>query len=651
MTYRLDKDVISSLEKGVEYEWLETNKLGAYASSTVLGLNTRREHGLLVIPDWADDQNKIVLLSKLEESVFIDNRLHEISTNQYQDTVFPEGFNYLSSFEIDPFPTFEFCIEDRLLRKTILLLEDRNLLLVRYELCNMGYPVKLVIKPFIAQRNFNELSHETQGVNTDSYQGDHFVRWAPRPGTPDLYIYYNDAEFYAANLWYHNFLYVRDNGTDDNFTEDLFNPGFFQTELKPYQTLDLFVTTSEIDGSDLDFERLFRREAKRRGYPEQSTRDHLWQIKKEWVRAVDAGNESSRLPTSFLKKTGHMRDTLFSMQTCLLSKKHIDLFKTNYLSIAGLLQGGLLPIHYPAHKDKNHYSAADLSLYFINLGFYYFKISRDLKFFESDILDLYRSIIDNYLKGTSFNIYCDKDGLIFCGDKYTSVSWIPLTNGDDHVLRYGKLLEVNALWYNALKIVEFFHSKLHRTRQAKKYAKLAENVAQQFNNSFPIEHKFAFYDFIRQDKKCLDFRINQIIPLALPFCMVPKSFGKKVLFRIDEELKTPYGLRSQSPNDESYRKYENRNLSRKIPEFYTGAIWPWTISFYIQARINYKTGEHSTSRLRDYLSSVLQLMDRGILGYVPEVIQDDEHVRQAGIMDYLSCNANIIWADHILSGV
>ena len=153
-------------------------------------MNTRREHGILVVPDNSQ-KKKIVLLSKLEESIFIDSKLHDISTNQYNTGIFPSGYTYLEKFEMNPFPCFTFKIDGRVIKKTVFLLSNYPMLIVRYELKNKGIPVNIIVKPFIAERFATEITKDLQGLNTDSYLGHQFVRWAIKPNMPELYVYYS----------------------------------------------------------------------------------------------------------------------------------------------------------------------------------------------------------------------------------------------------------------------------------------------------------------------------------------------------------------------------------------------------------------------------------------------------------------------------
>lgn len=646
MRYSFNHKVLHELSEAVKYEWLETNKCGAYASSTVVGMNSRREHGLFAVPH--ETMNKrVVVLSKLEESVFIENRLHEISTNQYEDSIFPTGFTYLEKFEINPFPRFIFRVEDRLIQKTLFLLEKKNLLVIRYELKNQGAPVKLVIKPFISDRFSSMLSADIQGINTDSYLGHHFVRWAPRPNMPELYVYYNRGEYLSATLWYHNFYYIKDKGRYKDCSEDLFNPGFFQTNLEPYETLDFYVSTEEIQDIQLEFEGLYRRESNKRVRPGKKAKK-LVCFQRKLAHSYYEKNKKPLVSVSSVNRPGTMLEVIFSMPAMFLLPKNTAAFKKVFLDLLSKEKEGLLPSSLEQNGERANYSSVDLSLWLINLGYIYLNMSQDLAFFEGEVFDRFRSIYESYLKGTSFNIYADRDGLIFAGDKATSLSWIPLRDKKDNVLRYGKLLEVNALWYNAVRILEFIARHLDKSRIAGKFAKQAQKIARSFPEVFLTPERNGFYDYINHSTKSTDFRINQLIPLALPFSLF-EDLGAHILNRVDEELVTPYGVRSLSPMSPSYRTPDEFSASRNNVAYYNRCVWPWTIALYAGACLKFKKrDEHFARDFFSYFKPLMDLTDEGVLGYIPEAIHLNKNITQIGINDYTPAMAAVLWAWHLL---
>ncbi len=636
----IDKDILRDLEKASHYEWMEKNSLGQYCASTVVGMNTRREHGLFVVPD-NENKRRIVLLSRFEESVFVENRVHEISTSRYTSGIFPEGYVYLQQFTKNPFPTFLYDIEGRRLRKTVFLLSDTPTLVIRYELLDKGLPLKLVVKPFLADRYATELVQATKGLNTDSYIGEHFVRWALKSEMPETTIVYNRGEFTAANLWYKNFEYIQDRERYAEYSESLFNPGFFQVQLEPYQSFDLYVSQDASGIRGDSYELLYRREVERRREKKGLffTDDaKLFRVEKAMEESILNIEGKEVIPGSILENQFSTRDMLFSLPGHFLIHEKFERFKTVYRELASELSQGLLPVYLPGRQEKNHYCSADISLWFIQLGYLYYEMSNDLSFFDNELMDIYRSILDNYIKGTLYNIFMDKDKLIYSGDKSTSVSWIPLKDKDGGVLRYGKLLEINALWYNALSAFNLLCVKTARKRWAAKYGKIADKAGRSFRETFVKEKGLA--DFVNQEQENFDLRINTLVMLALPFSPLDRDASVKILHKVREELITPYGAKSLSQNTAPVRGA----LHRKNSAYFSGAIWPWTISLLVEAARKHNWPGTTAGEWQKYFEPVLKLTQSGLLDHIPEAVNNMEDVGQSGMIDSTLSLACVVWA-------
>ncbi len=636
----IDREILQDVEKASHYEWMEKNSLGQYCASTVVGMNTRREHGLFVVPD-NENKRRIVLLSRFEESVFVESRVHEISTSRYTSGIFPEGYVYLRQFSKNPFPTFLYDIEGRRLRKTVFLLSDAPTLVVRYELLDKGQPLKLVVKPFLADRYATELVQATKGLNTDSYIGEHFVRWALKSEMPETTIVYNRGEFLAANLWYKNFEYSQDRERYTEYSESLFNPGFFQAGLEPYQSFDLYISLDATGIQGDSYESLYRREVERRREKKGlffTDDPKLFRVEKAMEESILNIDGREVIPGSILENQFSTRDMLFSLPGHFLIHEKFERFKTVYRELGTELSQGLLPVYLPGRQEKNHYCSADISLWFIQMGYLYYEMSNDLSFFDNELMEIYRSILDNYIKGTLYNIYMDKDKLIYSGNKTTSVSWIPLKDHEGGVLRFGKLLEINALWYNALSAFTLLCHKTARKRWASKYGKIAEKAGLSFRETFVREEGLA--DFVNKEQANFDLRINTLVMLALPFSPLERDESVAILDKVREELITPYGAKSLSHGSAPVRGA----LHRKNSAYFSGAIWPWTISLMVEAVRKYDWPGTSAGEWQKYFEPVLKLTQSGLLDHIPEAVNNVQDVGQSGMIDSTLSLACVVWA-------
>ena len=639
MIFSFEKEILEKLEKGTEYEWLESNQLGAYASTTIVGLNTRRRHGLLSVP-YGESKKKAVVLSKLEESVFIDNQLFEISVNRFSDSIFPKGYKFIEKFELNPFPSTHFKIVDRLLTKTMFLIHNENTLVVRYELKNQGKPVKLVIKPFLAGRDSQELMTESHGLNTDSYLGQNFVRWAPKQDMPILNVHFNRGEFIPATLWYHSFYYPKDSQPGEY--EDLLNPGFFQVELKPYQTFDLYISSDDINDIGRDYEKIYREQAILRNLTDKTNATYF-----TFSKLKDQSQQELPISLSQIGSEQSTRKYILSLPGLFLVQND-DKQKMQFINdLSEMLENGLLPTEIPVKDNRNIYKEPDTPLWLINTVYNLYLANKNQAVFSEEIVLKFKDIISAYSKGTLANIYVDKTGLVFSGDKRTYSGWFDKKDQKSKIHRHGYLLEVNALWYNALRIMEDIHLVLGKNRTANKYKKMAIKAEQSIKEKFKINKHSAFYDFIGTEYVGEDFKLNQIIPLSLPFTPGDDEFAQNVLKRVDEELLTPYGLResgirrvSNSEEDDHSRLLINKD-SQTI-------VWPWTISPYVRAALKYKSDNPDLkNKLNEYFQPVFELLSKNVLGNFPEAIRLDP-ARDIGVPDSLLSLSNITYAYHKL---
>jgi len=646
MSFKLEKNILQNIVDATKYEWVEGGGSGCYAASTCVGMNTRREHGLYVVPDTSYN-DKIVVLSKFEESVFIENRLHEISTNQYTSGIFPQGFTYLQKFEMNPFPRFTYLVEDRIIEKTIFIHEENAVVVARFELKNQGEPIDLVIKPFIADRLNKELATETQGLNTDSYRGQHFVRWAPKANMPELYVYFDKGEYISATLWYHNFYYPKDFGRFQGQNEDLFNPGFFQIQLRPYESLNLYISTENLDTFELDYEAIYRKEVEHRSATKRhfSSHKHLSLFENVIQKSAFKIKNIPVITASNIEHNFNTRDTLFSIPGTIFLPKKFDMFKELFQYLISKLDNGLLPTKTVWGTNGISYGAADLPLWLIHFSYQYYQLTDDLDFFDDKIFDALISIYDSFNKGTLFNIFVEKNKLVSCGDPKTSVSWIPLKDKDGSVLRYGNLLEINALWYNALCILEDLSLKLKKRRLQSRLKNDLEKCQKAFVEMFMTDSGTSFHDFVNKGSTDSTFRVNQVIPLMLAFSPIDQSVARKVLDEVKNRLLTPYGLRSKEIPQDYTQPHTPVYLHRFMADYYNGAIWPWTTYLYVEAfSKNIQNARPEARELYAYFEPLLNLTQEGLIGYIPEAVAMDIETSQSGMADYFPASSGILWS-------
>jgi predicted glycogen debranching enzyme len=469
------------------------------------------------------------------------------------------------------------------------MLHDRHMLVIRYVYKNQGPPLNFVLKPMLAGRDTSDLSHEVTNINTDSYLESGVVKLAPKETVPELKIYYQKGEYIPAPLWHHNYLYDKDfrrkqNG-DEEMSEDLFNPGFFSFTLEPYDTFEMYISVD--DQKNLEYESIFRKEKEfRRSYDKDF--NDLPQVARDISKKVEILSKKCTVSvplhvSNYPKDDQNTREMLLSLPGLALLEKDKNQIKYTLKIYADLLTEGLLPDDLSSRKTQSKNQPADINLIFISIVYYLHQHGIDLKYIEENILESCKNVIDLYAKGTIQHIYQDDDGLIFSGSTTINTSWFPLGRDNNGELRHGKICEINALWYNSLKVMEFFLRESGKNKQAVKYADMAEKTKQSFLSEFWSKKHLRYYDCIKGDLREETFSISQLFLIALPFSMLDVEKGILVLNQIEEQLLTPLGLRSLSPNEKYYKGRLESSKNNTESDYFIGSIWPWTIGMYIDA--------------------------------------------------------------------
>jgi predicted glycogen debranching enzyme len=640
MKIDFDINICGNFNIAANKEWLETNNLGGYASSTIYGLNNRRHHGLFVIP-VGNKSEKTIILAKFEESIFIGKQVYELSTNQFTGGIYPDGFQYMVHFSIDPFPKFQFDIGGNKLEKTQFMLHDRHMLVIRYDYKNQGPPLNFVLKPMLAGREINDLSHEVTNINTDSYLESGVVKLAPKESVPELKIYYQKGEYIPAPLWYHNYLYDRDfrrkQQNMDEMSEDLFNPGFFSFTLEPYDTFEMYISID--DQKNLEYESIFKAEKEfRRNYDKDF--DDLPQVAKDISKRVEILSKKSTqsIPlhvSNYPRDDQNTREMLLSLPGLALLEKDKDQIKSTIKIYADLLMEGLLPDDLSSGIKQSKNQPADINLIFISIIYYLHQHGIDLKFIEENILESCRNVIDLYAKGSVQHIYQDEDGLIFSGSDTINTSWFPVGKDNNGDVRHGKICEINALWYNGLKIMEYFSRETKKNKQAARYADMAEKTKKSFQSEFWSKKHLRYYDCIRGDLREEIFSISQLFLICLPFSMLDLEQGILVLKQIEEQLLTPLGLRSLSPNEKYYKGRLESMKNNQESDYFIGSIWPWTIGMYIDAVLKFRgDNQQVLDKLISNLDNLGQFFYEQGSGNISEFFEGNAPHRRNGRICY-----------------
>ncbi|HYM61101.1 MAG TPA: amylo-alpha-1,6-glucosidase [Thermoanaerobaculia bacterium] len=616
-------DLRGDWEKASRLEWLEANGLGGYASSTACGANTRRYHGLLV-PATSPPVGRIVLLSKLDERLVIGDGSFDLGCNQYPGTVFPRGFEMLDAFERDLFPSFDYSFADVRLRKTIAAIHGENTTVVTYELLAAPAPVSLELRPFLAARDYHGLAAANDFIRRDARFDAGIFSLQPYNGTPTLFLSVLGSVFTSAPDWYYRFEYAREQERGLDFHEDLFTPGFFRMTLAQGSRCAVIASTENPCGRDafdmIDAERRRREDVIR----SSGLGESVGRMGRALALAADQfivrrGVDRKTIIAGYHWFCDWGRDTMIALPGLCLATRRFDDARAILVAFAESVSEGMLPNRFPDSGEAPEYNTADATLWFFVAAQNYLERSGDEAFVRDTLLPILRDIIAWHERGTRHNIHEDSDGLLVAGHPGVQLTWMDAKVGDWVVTpRIGKPVEINALWYNALRILSSLESRFGSKEAAQGLAERAARSLASFRKLFWNAAEACLFDVIDGDTRDASLRPNQIFAISLPYPLIEGAAAEKVLSAVEKSLLTPPGLRSLSPDDPHYvPAYEGGPLQRD-GAYHQGTVWSWLLGPYITALVRVRA-EAGIAEGRRILAGLQAHIEEACVGSISEI--------------------------------
>jgi predicted glycogen debranching enzyme len=627
MMINFDAEICSDLRAGAGKEWLETNGLGGYASSTITGMNTRRYHALLVAA-LRPPTERIVLLSKLEETLLLDGERLEFSTNRYPQAVHPQGYRWLHNFRLDPFPVFTFRFGDVELKKTILMTRGENTVVVRYQLlAPASRSAILELRPLVAFRDYHSLLHFNEHFNLSLDLEPGLIRLAPPESEPTLLLAHDALRVHAEGVWYRNFEYAEEQARGFDFREDLFNPCSLSFDLSGGETCNLIASTEKHEAHEaalMEEQERARRLAINGAHGADDFKRALYNAAEQFI--VRRGSRGSSVIAGYHWFTDWGRDTMISLPGLTLTTRKFSIAREILSAFAEHLSEGMIPNRFPDEGDQPDYNTVDATLWFVHATGEYLRATNDLSFIREHLYSQLVEIIDWHERGTRYGIRVTEDGLLRSGTEGVQLTWMDAKVGDWVVTpRTGKAVEIQALWYNALLHLEEIAARLKDQSTAAYCRTLAGKTETAFNEKFWNDDDACLFDLLRDDDTTdAAIRPNQIFAVSLPHSMLPLERARSVVNTVRRELLTPYGLRSLSPSHPLYRgRYEGDSLSRD-GAYHQGTVWAWLIGPFITAylKVNDHTPE-SRAQAQAWLAAFrTHLADAG-LNQISEIFDAD----------------------------
>ena len=602
MSYlRFEKAVMTNLQESLRRELLRTNRSGAYSSSTLVDCNTRKYHGLLVVPVPELDDENHVLLSSLDCTVIQHGAEFNLGLHKYQGNTFsPNGHKYIREFDASKVPTTTYRVGGVILKKEAIFQAYEDRILIRYTLVDAHSATTLRFRPFLAFRSVRQFTHENMTASREYQMVDNGIKTCMYAGYPDLYMQFSKKnEFIFMPDWYRGIEYPKEQERGYASNEDLYVPGYFEMPIRKGESIVFAASTSAAKSSQL--KKLFDDEVALR-----LPRDNFYNI---LVTAAHQfhnrqKNDDRYLLAGYPWFKARARDTFIAMPGLTLSIGERDYFEL----VMKTAEKGLREFmeEKPLSVKIYEIEQPDVPLWAIWAIQQYVKDAGKDEGYKR-YGKLVEDIVDYIIKGGHPNLRLDENGLVYSDGHDKAVTWMNSTaNGRPVVPRSGYIVEFNALWYNALKFCAAMMADEGNQAKAEALEKRAALAKESFVETFVNEYGYLL-DYVDGTNMDWSVRPNMIFAVALDYSPLSQQQMKSVVDICTRELLTPKGLRSLSPKSGGYNPMYVGPQTQRDYAYHQGTAWPWLGGFYMEAC------------LKLYKRSRLSFIERQMVGYEDEI--------------------------------
>jgi predicted glycogen debranching enzyme len=642
------KEALSRFNDVITKEWLVTNGLGSYASSTVLGINTRKYHGLL-ISALNPPGDRTVCLSKLDEDVIVGKDTYRLGANEFAGSIFPEGYKLIKQFLTSPFPIYLYEAGNVQIEKTVFMPKTKNAVAIMYKIINKACcEATLKIYPLLTCRYFHTvIDHLRMPLNFNQENSDKAFQVSFEHPQATLVCRITEDKFSERRNWIERLHYREEASRGEADTDDCFQPGYFEVTVPANGEVEFAVTAAlsrqlrdaklaldNVGNSTQEVKSTFNRELTNRvALLENFYNSHPDVPTSEWLNWVLLAADSFMVESDVGRKAiiaGYHwfepwgRDTFISLPGLLLVTGRFSAAKNILQNFMQYCKDGLIPNFVNDKTGEPAYNTVDGTLWYVNAVLQYLKYTNDYGLVHSELWDNLKSIIEHHQRGTQFGIKLDSDGLLLHGPRLT---WMDANiEGDMITPRSGKAVEIQALWYNTLKTMEFLAKKFQEPQLHEKYAAMAKQTSESFNLKFWNSQRNCLYDVIDDKGADASIRPNQIFAASLDFGMLDKPKRIRVIDVVTHELVTPYGLRTLSLDDPKFVGKCTGDRYSRDAAYHNGTIWPWLLGPYISAYL--KARDYAPKSRKIALNELIEPLfkvgvGQGGLGTINEIFDCD----------------------------
>ncbi|MDO4195936.1 MAG: amylo-alpha-1,6-glucosidase [Prevotellaceae bacterium] len=646
MSYlKLEKALMTNLDESLRREILRTNRSGAYSCSTVVDCNTRKYHGLLVVPVPELDDENHVLLSSLDCTVIQHGAEFNLGVHKYQNNSFyPNGHKYIREFDSQQVPTTIYRVGGVVLKKEVVFQHYEDRILIRYTLEDAHSATTLRFRPFLAFRSVRQFTHENPTASREYTPVENGIKTCMYAGYPDLHMQFSKKnEFVFQPDWYRGLEYPKEQERGYASNEDLYVPGYFDLPIKKGESIVFAASTKPIKTPTL--KKLFEKEA-----AERTLRDNFYHCLVNAAHQFHnrVSDDERYLLAGYPWFKCRARDTFISLPGLTLSIGEIDYFElvmdTAARGIREFIEGKPLSVKIYEMEQP------DVMLWAIWAMQQYAREAGKERMIEK-YGSLATEIVRYLVAGKHPNLQVHENGLVYANGKDKPVTWMNSTNqwGQPIVPRTGYIVEFNALWFNALRFGAMMTEAEGNAEKSQMLTEMADRCQVSFVETFLNEHGYL-YDYVDGNMISWEVRPNQIFAVALDYSPLTTDQQKGVLDICTRELLTPKGLRSLSPKSGGYNPMYVGPQTQRDYAYHQGTAWPWLAGFYMEAC------------LKIYKRSRVSFVERQLVGYeeelfyhcmgtIPELFDGNPPFHGRGAMSFAMNVAEILRASRFLEKI
>ena len=623
-----DSKICADFEEASSHEWLETNGIGGFASGTISSANTRRYHGLLTAA-VRPPLGRVTMLSKFEETLTIDDKTYELSANQYPNAIHPKGYKYLKSFRLDPFPIWIYEIEGIEIERKIFMVNGENTTVCEWsilsKIAGRDCKIKLDLRPLLSFVDYHSLQQETDEIDANCDITEGLVTVRPLSDQPELFFSHNAQAIEKTGHWYRNFQYKIEKSRGFDYSEDLFQPIILSFDLD--QKAFAIISTKKDEFLDVSEYETTEKERRQQLIEIAEAEDDFT---KRLVLAADqfivSRGEGHTIIAGYPWFSDWGRDTMIALPGLTLSTNREGIAKNILQEYSKYISKGMIPNRFPDEDAEPEYNTVDATLWYIEAIRAYVEKTGDYEFVKESLYEYLVEIVYWHQRGTRFNIHLDDDGLLSAGESGWQLTWMDAKYGNEvFTPRIGKPVEIQALWYSALKTMTDFASKFRDKDGKHLYSGMAKQTKKTFNKEFWNEDEDCLYDLISGDSHDSSVRPNQIFAVSLKHSMLSIFRAKKIVQKIENELFTPVGLRSLSPNDERYRAIYQDSPYERDSAYHQGTGWAWLMGAFITSvQRTYPKGRKSKQYVEKILDGFNEHLETEGIGQISEIFDGDK---------------------------